>query len=210
MPQGAYKAWKDSIVIHISRLFAAVAVAMLCSLLAAPVVAGKEGVRARLEAPVPLSAQQGEKITIAWSLFYKDRSERRPFGAGGLFVRLLSASGEQPTRAHGEGRRGRYVADVTVPEGGIGGIEFGLEGTRYVGGMPDTGRAENADVFFPIVNDPFEQQGGATPATSSPPRAPDSGEGLATWLVVAGVLAAGVAFLKLRRTSMLGRRRLAG
>jgi hypothetical protein len=108
----------------------------------------KEGVRARLDTPVSGSAVPGETIEIAWTLSYIEHGERRPFGATGVFVRLLSASGGDPAKAYGkEHGGGRYVAKAKVPAAGIAGIEIGLEGTRSMGEI-----TEYADVLFPVDN----------------------------------------------------------
>ena len=115
-------------------------------LVAAP-APGKTGVRARLSASVPLDAPPGKKISVRWTLGYRDEERRwRPgFDACGVFVRLVSASGGMPTvgfdssgacRAH---PGGMYAATVKVPEGGVGGIKIGLRGTT--------------DVFFPLDSD---------------------------------------------------------
>jgi hypothetical protein len=127
-------------------------------LLAAP-SHGKTGVRARLSSGLPLAATPGEKITLKWTLGYRDEKERwRPgFDACGAFVRLVSASGRRPTvgfdsdgacRAHPDGN---YAATMTVPEGGVGAIKIGLRGTT--------------DVFFPLERDSIS--GPAAPAAAS-------------------------------------------
>jgi hypothetical protein len=170
-----------------SRLLTTLAAGALCVLVVVPAGIAKEGVRAKLDTPLPLQAEPGETIPIAWTLSYSDRGVRRQFGASGVFVRLLSASGARPVRASGiEGRFGHYVAKVTVPEGGIDGIRIGLEGTRFIGG-----RAEDADVLFPIDNDPFAAAGAAVPnARDSRSSAPSAGGGhpLSIWLMAAAGL----------------------
>jgi hypothetical protein len=119
-------------------------------LLAAGPAHAKEGVTARLLTPLSLDAAPGEKVTVVWALGGVDEQEsRRPFNAIGVFVRLLSATGARSTvgfatpDAH---PTGRYDAQVTVPEGGIGGVQVGLGGTS-------DGAA--ADTLFPLENDPF-------------------------------------------------------
>jgi hypothetical protein len=184
-----------------SRFLIALAAGTLFIFLAAPAAVSKEGVRARLDTPVPLEAAPGDKITIAWTLRSIERGQRRPFGASGVFVRLLSASDGEPVKALGKaGSHGGYVAEVTVPQGGIGGIRIGLEGIRYIGG-----RTEDADVFFPIDNNPFAAAdaaaGKARDSRTSDPT-PGGGQTSATWLVVAGVFAGIGAILIVRRVAL--------
>jgi hypothetical protein len=186
-----------------SRLLIALVTCVLCVLLAAPAAVGKGDVQARLDTPIPLEAAAGRTVTIGWTLSYADRAKHRsvvrsrhPFGAAGIFIQVLSASGRAPVKALGEERgRGRYVAQVTVPEGGIGGIKIGLEGIRYVGG-----RAENAPAFFPVVNYPLAR----APTTST--RNADGGDPSAIWLAAVGALAALGLILTLRR-ALSSRRR---
>jgi hypothetical protein len=149
---------------------------------------GKEGVRARLETPAALEAAPGQTTTIAWTLAWRDeRGKRHPFGAGGVFVRLLSAGGETVKAVGTEGPRGRFVADVAVPEGGIGEIEIGLEGTT----MYADGRTQDADVYFPVDNNPL-----AAPAGDPGPGASQMSP---IWLAAGGALVALVALLATRR-----------
>lgn len=106
----------------------------------------KEGVRATLSAPVDVRAVSG---TIRLEGTLADPSGR-PFGAGGVFVRLLGRSGGG-TFAFAGGTDGRFAADVRVPAGGIGGVRVGLRGRNDYG---------IADVYFPVVNDPFRSPSG--------------------------------------------------
>ncbi|HEV8687053.1 MAG TPA: hypothetical protein VGQ84_07235 [Gaiellaceae bacterium] len=105
----------------------------------------KEGARARLTTEVPLGAATGTSVRVAWTVTVPDgNGPRRPFNAIGMFVRLLSRTGADPTTgvatptAHEDGR---YDARVVVPAGGIGGIRAGLRGST--------------EIFFPVENDPF-------------------------------------------------------
>jgi hypothetical protein len=120
------------------------------ALVAASASLGKEGARARLTTSLPLHAAPGTTIRVGWSLDVPATGGgRRPFGANGVFVRLLSRTGARPTigfaatAAHSDGR---YSARVKVPTGGIGGIRIGLRGWN------DSGIS---DVIFPLQNDPF-------------------------------------------------------
>lgn len=183
-------------MIVVSRFLTALAASLLCVLLGASVVVGKEGVRATLETPAAIDAAPGQTTTIAWTLRSIEGGERHPFTASGVFVRLLSASGGEPTKAVGtEGPLGRYVAEVTVPEGGISRIKFGLEGTRMYPG----GRTEDADVYFPIDNDPLARPPG-------PPR-PGASQMPPIWPAAGGALLALGGLLGTRRVLTSRRRR---
>jgi hypothetical protein len=104
----------------------------------------KEGVRARLDRPVPAHAPAGTLLRVGWTL----RSGSRPFGASGIYVELRSASSGRLVRAIGKhrGRAGHYVARIRAPRGGVDRVRIGLQGWRMYPG----GRTERADVFFPI------------------------------------------------------------
>ena len=129
----------------LARRLVAIAAAALVAALPA---AAKEGVTATLTTRVPLDAAPGSSIQVGWTLTYKDdRGRRQPFGAGGLYVRLLSANGAPAQTADARGTNGRYSADVRVPAGGIGDVRFGL-----VAWSSDATGTHRGDMFFPIAN----------------------------------------------------------
>ena len=157
----------------------AVVLAAASSLLlaAGPAALGKENVRARLLTPLRLDAAPGEKLTVAWALAGSDEHGRhQPFNAIGVFVQLLSASGDRPTigfatpDAHPQGR---YDAQVGVPKGGIGGVQIGLRGDGDAG-----------DTLFPLENDPFiaPARGAAAGQEATP------GSPFPSWLALVGAL----------------------
>jgi hypothetical protein len=100
-------------------------------------------VKATLTGTVDLTARPGTKIRIVWTFDHR-------FAAGGIFVRLVSASGATAEIATAHGTPGHYAAVVRVPEGGIGAIQIGIEGTSS--GANGT---HPAPVLFPITNDPL-------------------------------------------------------
>jgi hypothetical protein len=161
--------------------------ALVCALPAA----AKDGVKATLTSDLPLDAERGTRLRVAWTLAYVDDGRRRLFGAGGVFVRLVSASGAAAETAFAREDRGRYTATVTVPEGGIGDVEVGLRG--WVSGEVER---RPSDMLFPITNDPVP---GVLRVASPPPNHPSaerSARGERTWVfvVAAGLLlAVGVA-----------------
>ena len=121
---------------------------LLCVLIAAAALlampaAAKEGVRAELDEPVRLGTPPGETIKVAWHLA---DAEGRPFGAGGIYLRVTRCGGRSPmTVPATERSRGGYSARLKVPKGGIRRLRVGLRGWRIMGD-----RKERADVFFPF------------------------------------------------------------
>jgi hypothetical protein len=132
------------------RRFALAALATAATaLVAALPAAGKEGVEATLLTRIPLDAPAGTRLEVAWRLSYRDHGRRRPFGAGGVFVRLRSAAGAGAETGFASGT-GNYRATVVVPKGGIGDVQIGLQGwTSGPGGTRES------DLLFPITNDPL-------------------------------------------------------
>lgn len=132
MPPEAYKGrMRPTLLIFV--LIAAVAVFALPA-------AAKEGVRATLDEPVRLGTAPGRTITVAWHLV--DR-KGRPFGAGGIYLRV-SRCGRRPLTVRAtEHGRGGYSARVKVPKGGIRKLLVGLQGWRTIGD-----KQERADMFF--------------------------------------------------------------
>ena len=165
--------------------------AALVVLSAAAAALGKERVEATLKTRIPLSATPGEQLTVAWKLVAVDEDgKRRPFGAGGVFIKLLSASGGRATVAFAEGDRGEtgtFRARPVVPEGGIGGILIGLRGIA----SGPTG-STTSDVYFSVKNPPpasatapMEARGEPTSARAS--ESPSNGS-VATWIAVLALI----------------------
>jgi hypothetical protein len=183
------------------------------SALAAAAPAGaKENVEATLATSIPLDAPAGTELTVAWRVFSVDENGRRqPFGANGVFVRLLSASGGASTEGIapvGAHATGEYEATVVVPDGGVRDVELGLAGW-----VSDAKGTRRSDVIFPITNDPVPAP---APLASPAPDAPLPGgsdatswlfAGLASLLVVLAVSGA-YAFRKRRGGSATGRKQV--
>lgn len=173
------------------------------ALIAAPAASAKEDAKATLITRVPLDAPAGTELEVTWRLFYVDENgERQPFGANGVFVRLLSASGassEEGVAPVGSYDTGEYKATVVVPEGGIRDIELGL-----MGWVSDVNGTRRSDLIFPITNDPIPRPG---PITSPAPDGPVPGASdiaPAIWILVVAasllsVLALVIAAFVMRR-----------
>ena len=137
------------------RIGTFVAAVALVALMLAPGGSSKEGARARLLTPLLLAAKPSSTIQVRWAVDVPDRQGgRRPFGASGMFVRLLSRTGAPSTIGFADGG-GRFETTVRVPSGGIGGLRVGLRGMRC-----DANGCRESDAPFPLVNDPFRSPGG--------------------------------------------------
>lgn len=107
----------------------ALLLAGVIGVLAVPAASAKEGAQAHLLAPLPAHPLAGSLINIRWSVDVPGTSgKRRPFGAIGMFVRLLSRNGAS-TSASAPQYEPPYHVRIRVPAGGIRTIRFGLMGT---------------------------------------------------------------------------------
>jgi hypothetical protein len=128
------------------RVFAVSAIALVAAL-AASTAGAKEGVEAMLLSAIPKDAAPGSAFRIEWRL--AQLQDGRPFGAGGVFVRLLGPGGAATTAVAAEGQTGHFTATATVPDGGLRGIRIGLRSISCA----DT--CTEGALFFRVVNDPF-------------------------------------------------------
>jgi len=120
-------------------------------LVGATPTAAKEGVVARVLTPIPRNAPAGTKLTVVWTLSSVEDGRRRPFGAGGVFIRLFGSDGARSSRVYAsELGRGRYRATAAVPRGGVRRVVIGLMGTSC-----DANDCRPAPKVFPIAGDPF-------------------------------------------------------
>lgn len=132
-----------------TKTLAALGALTLVALLAATLATAKESAQVRLTT-LPLHAKPGSTVRVRWTVDTLDDSgERRPFGASGMFVQLLSRTGAPPTTGFDDGS-GSFETTLTVPEGGIGGVRAGLRGTKC-----DASGCQPSDAVFRLVNDPF-------------------------------------------------------
>jgi hypothetical protein len=120
------------------RRITTAAVALAVAVVAAGSAGAKEGVEAMLLSSVPRDAAPGSTLRIEWRLTQLENG--RPFGAGGIFVRLVGAGGAATTAGAESTAAGRFT------DGGIRRIRIGLH--SWADGRP-------ADAFFRVVNDPF-------------------------------------------------------
>lgn len=166
---------------------AALIACLACVLLTVPAAQAKDGVRATLDRPERLrDAAAGERLAVAWKL---TDAAGQSFGADAINLRVRHAA-DGATRvvaARDGGGPGLYVADLTIPAGGLDSIAVGLEGMRMVPGRPPA----RADMIFPVVNDPLGAARGGEAARPS-------WGALAVILAMAGLVAAACAGLRNR------------
>jgi len=123
--------------------------AAAAALVAAPTFA-KEGVVARVLTPIERDAQAGTKLTVVWTLSSVEGGKRRPFGAGGVFIRLFGADGARSPRVYASQiGSGRYRAQVRVHRGGVQRVVIGLMSMRCAGSCRPAPR------LFPLVGAVF-------------------------------------------------------
>jgi hypothetical protein len=119
--------------------------ALAIAALAAPAASGKEGAQARLLAPLPLHPIPGSLITVRWSVDVPGADATRvPFGASGMFVRLVGRA-TASTSATAAQYQPPYRVRIRVPAGGIRAVRFGLEGTSC---GPSGSKA--SPIYFPL------------------------------------------------------------
>jgi hypothetical protein len=173
------------------RLFALALFCIVSALVLALPAAAKEGVKAELTTSIPLDAPAGTELKVGWRLFsVNDEGQQEAFGANGVYVRLLSASGadaEEGVAPVGAHPTGQYEATVTVPEGGIRDVQVALMGWRS-----DANGTRRADVLFPITNDPVPTPAPVSSATSGQAASEDPQSGWRIWPSIVAMGAAAV------------------
>lgn len=120
------------------------AVAVLLAL-GGSVASAKGSGEARLDQAIPGDAAPGSVVTVSWRLFAPHDEGWGPTALG-VFLRLKGPGGESEEAYGTEYWPGHFFADVTVPAGGIAGVEIGIAGQACA-----AGRCERSDWLFPIT-----------------------------------------------------------
>lgn len=130
-----------------------------------------------LDASLPADPEPGSEITVGWTVETLGENDARyPLNAEGMFIRLIPANGEPVEAVGAQDPLGHYVATITVPGGGIEGIEVGLRGESCSGGT-----CQRSDILF-VIDDSM------TPvfAPAAPEAAAVAGEGADSGTAVEG------------------------
>ena len=124
------------------RSLLAVAAAGLGLLVLPASAVPKEGVHAVATAKVDIAVKPGRLLRVPWRL---EDAEGKPFGAGGIYLRVHRCGRPALKIPALELGGGHYTAKFRV-RGRIRKLTVGLEGWRTAGG-----RTTRADVFFDFV-----------------------------------------------------------
>jgi hypothetical protein len=125
----------------------------LAAIVAGPVLA-KDGMQARLDAPIPADAPPGTTIEVGWTTFQADEAGGRiaAFSGAPVSIALTPPGATQPaTVVLGEespSGSGHYTASVVVPDGGIApdGVTIALRGESCENGV-----CQRSDLAFQLV-----------------------------------------------------------
>jgi hypothetical protein len=132
----------------VKRIAAAVVLVVVVAGLSTGSAGAKEGVEAMLLTAFPTDAAPGSKVRVEFRL--AEVATGRPFGAGGLFLRLLGPGGAATTAdADEQVGPGRFVAHATVPDGGARGLRIGLRSISCAA------TCTSGAMWFRVVNNPF-------------------------------------------------------
>ncbi|HEV8489832.1 MAG TPA: hypothetical protein VGQ58_08625 [Candidatus Limnocylindrales bacterium] len=115
----------------IRRATFAVAACVLLTMAGTSPTSAKDGTEARLDAPVPRSAQPGDVVRIGWVLGSEVDGTWHSFSACDVQLFVFSAIDPVPMEVPAVGCGGHYVVEFTVPNGGIDRVEIGLGGMRF-------------------------------------------------------------------------------
>jgi hypothetical protein len=107
------------------------AVAIALVLAASPTALGKEGMQARLDAPIARDAPGGTVLLVGMTVTVADGSVMRSVDGSPIYLRLFGPRGASTWelgRQDGTGR-GHYTMRIVVPDGGVSRVEVGIHGT---------------------------------------------------------------------------------
>ena len=185
------------------RIAAAAGVALVAVLASATMALAKEGGIVTLAAPIPLDAEPGSTITVAFTATILTEDGPRPVQGSPMVLRLTGPEGATTEAMATEvGRPGSYAVEIVVPAGGVDRADFGLRGTM----TSEDGSSMVEDIPFDVDGVLFALHPDtalttpAAPAPNAPPP-PDLRAALLVLVVgVVGLVAAGLLVMGRRRT----------
>jgi hypothetical protein len=204
---------------------AGVLVLAMSTLASAPVVA-KEGLAARLDAPIARDTPGGATILVRMSVSVLEGDIDHPVEGSPVYVKLVGRDGAESWELAREGPGGVYAAHIKVPATGIAGVEIGIHGStdlpiRIVGqplvaGPITVGTAQIApDV--PAASAPVARASAVVPPAVRPATSPIAAPAttpVTPILVLAGIavmaLVVGLAAIANHRARSAARLRVSG
>ncbi|MEW6224360.1 MAG: hypothetical protein AB1627_06995 [Chloroflexota bacterium] len=112
------------------RSLVAIALAAILVLaIAAPALA-KEGLEARLDAPIARDTPGGSEIEVGMTVTVPDGDAVHPVEGSPVYLRLFGPDGSSTWQLGREGRvAGHYTMRILVPASGVSRVEVGIRGT---------------------------------------------------------------------------------
>ena len=173
---------------------------LLASLVVAGPVQAKEGMQARLDAPILADTPPGTTIEVGWTAVVPTGEGNAvvPFTGAPVFIALRSPGAGEPGQVvFGEespSGSGHYVASITIPAGGIApdGVTIGLRGESCVDGA-----CSRSDLPFELVGAVLTSTtlvppvaASAAPVVAPGPAPAEPATDRTPWLAIAAVGAA--------------------
>jgi hypothetical protein len=167
------------------RSLVTIALAAILVLAAAAPALAKEGLEARLDAPIARDTPGGSEIEVGMTVTVPDGDAVHPVEGSPIYLKLFGPDGST-TSQRGRGGRvaGHYTMRILVPVSGVSRVEVGIHGST--------------DLPITIVGDALVA-GGITNATAqlapppaaalTPPPAAPADAAPVPWLLVIGVVA---------------------
>ena len=182
----------------IRRLAATLPVVLLVALALAAPVLGKEGMQARLDAPIPADTPPGTTIEVGWTTFQVDGQGGEIAFSGAPVFLALTAPGAVAPQSVVFGKEfpsgsGHFTASILVPDGGIAqdGVTIGLRGESCVNGecvRNDLPFELVGEVFAAAVVPPVVAASAAPVPIATPSPAPATTDG-SPWLAIGAAIA---------------------
>jgi hypothetical protein len=147
----------------VGRLAAVATVITLLVLTIAAPVSAKEGMEAALQTPIRLDTPPGTELTVRWSVFVDTDDGRVAVSEMPVFLRLLAPGAAKDAQVLGVETpkgSGEYIATITVPAGGIAGVEVGLQNVTCLNG----GTCSDTDMLFDLTDDSLVSGAAVAPA----------------------------------------------
>ena len=141
---------------------------LLAALAPAPALA-KEGMQARLDAPIPADTPPGTTIEVGWSTVVPDgQGGTVAFSGAPVFIALRSPGASEPASlVFGDefpAGSGHFTASIVVPDGGIAwdGVTIGLRGESC-----QDGACTRNDLAFELVGEVLSTAPSVAPVGSA-------------------------------------------